>query len=216
MERCPLETQSQGTGHTANPLGDTLLTPDKTALRQQLRQARDAIAPELAYHAAERAAQQLARTPWVRRAQHIAAYLDYSSELPTSPLINYLLACGKQIYIPRISANNRMHFLRLDDYTPLRRNRYGITEPTGSRPAHGLRHMDMVLLPLLGFDQHGARLGTGGGYYDRALAFPRTFRKPLLVGYGYEQQKVESIPTEPWDIRLDAMATEQGIYTFNR
>ena len=193
---------------------ETLL--NKVALRQQLRRNRAAIDATTAHHAAEQAAQHLARTPWLRRAQHIAAYLDYGSELQTSSLIDYLLACGKQIYVPRIGANNRMRFLRLDDRTPLRCNRYGITEPAGSRPIRSLRQMDVVLLPLLGFDHHGARLGTGGGYYDRALAFPRAFRKPLLVGYGYELQKVESIPTESWDIRLDAMVTEQGIYTFNR
>jgi 5-formyltetrahydrofolate cyclo-ligase len=189
---------------------------DKVALRQQLRRKRAAIDASTAQHAAERAAQLLARTLWVKRAQHIAAYLDYGSELQTAPLIEYLLASGKQIYLPRVGVNGRMRFLRLGDRTPLRCNRHGITEPAGSRAARSLRRMDVVILPLLGFDQRGARLGTGGGYYDRALAFPRAFRKPLLVGYGYEQQKAASIPTEPWDIRLDAMVTEQSIYTFNR
>ena len=193
---------------------ETLL--NKVALRQQLRQARAAIDPKAACNAAELAAQHLARTPWIRRARHVAAYLDYGCELQTSPLIEYLLGSSKQIYIPRICANNRMRFFRLDERTPLRQNRYGITEPASSRPARSLRHMDVVILPLLGFDHHGTRLGSGGGYYDRALAFPRVFRKPLLIGYGYACQNVKSIPREAWDIRLDAVATEQGIFQFNR
>lgn len=193
---------------------ETLL--DKVALRQQLRQSRAAMDARAALHAAEHAARQLAGTPWIRRARHVAVYLDHGSELPTSPLIEYLLGSGKKIYAPRIGADQRMRFLQLAEYTPLRLNRYGITEPAGSCPARRLRHMDVVILPLLGFDRRGTRLGSGGGYYDRALAFPRAFRKPLLIGYGYACQNIESIPREPWDIRLDAVATEQGIFQFNR
>lgn len=190
--------------------------PTKKELRQQLWQTRSAINPEDARSAALSAAQQLAGCVWIRRAQHIAVYLDYGSELQTAPLLEHLLASGKQVYVPKISGRNDMRFLCLDERTPLRQNRYGITEPAIQRPARSLRHMDIVLLPLLGFDQTGTRLGTGGGYYDRALAFPRTFRRPLLIGYGYACQKVESIPREPWDIRLDAVATEQGLFQFNR
>lgn len=191
-------------------------TPDKTALRQQLRRSRAAMAPEYAHNAAIAAAQHLAGCLWIRRARHVATYLDYGSELQTSPLIDVLLAGGKQVYVPKITTGNRMRFLRLDRRTPLRQNRHGIAEPARSRPAQRLRRMDVVILPLLGFDAQGNRLGTGGGYYDRALAFARTFHRPLLIGYGYACQKVDSIPHERWDIRLDAVATEQGLFQFNR
>lgn len=193
---------------------ETLL--NKVALRQQLRRDRAAIDAATAHHAAESAARYLVSSLWIRRARHIAAYLDYGSELPTSALIEVLLGSGKQIYVPRIGASQRMQFFRLNARTPLRQNRYGITEPASARPARSLRRMDVVILPLLGFDHHGTRLGTGGGYYDRALAFPRAFRKPLLIGYGYACQNVKSIPRESWDISLDAVATERGIFHFNR
>ena len=125
-----------------------------------------------------------------------------------------LLSEGKNIYAPRIGPQGRMRFLQLTRDTPLRRNRFGISEPAGRQRQRAARRMDVIVLPLLGFDQQGHRLGTGGGYYDRTLASPRPFRKPLLVGYGYAMQQLASIPAEPWDIHLNAAATEAGLYKF--
>ena len=196
--------------------GDTpsLLAQRKSALRRELRRKRNAIPSENARHAALMAACHLAGSAWLRHAHHIAVYLDCGSELGTAALIDALLQEGKQIYVPRIGARQRMRFVRLTADTPLRMNRFGITEPAGRQRQRGARQMDVIVLPLLGFDSSGHRLGTGGGYYDRALASPRPFRKPLLVGYGYAVQKVAVIPSEAWDVRLDAAATETGIYKF--
>jgi 5-formyltetrahydrofolate cyclo-ligase len=179
-----------------------------------LRHKRSAIPDETTRESALRAACHLAGSRWLRHAQHVAVYLDYGSELGTAPLIDALLREGKQVYVPRIGAQRRMRFLQLTAATPLRMNAFGIPEPAGRVRLRGVRRLDVIVLPLLGFDGRGHRLGTGGGYYDRALAAPRPFRKPLLVGYGYEMQKVAAIPSEPWDIRLDAAATEAGLYKF--
>jgi len=75
-------------------------------------------------------------------------------------------------------------------------------------------HMDVLLLPLLGFDSQGTRLGQGGGYYDRALSHCR-FR-PYRIGLGYAAQQVQTLPHEPWDQRLDAVITERGLQRFPR
>ena len=69
----------------------------------------------------------------------------------------------------------------------------------------------VVLLPLLGFDAAGRRLGNGGGYYDRALAGVRPGGRPLLLGYAYAAQELTEVPAEPWDVRLDAVVTERGL-----
>ncbi len=71
-----------------------------------------------------------------------------------------------------------------------------------------------MVLPVLGFDAQGRRLGNGGGYYDRALAAPRAARRPLLLGYAYAVQEVPEIPAEPWDVKLDAVVTERGLRRF--
>ncbi|MGH8446644.1 MAG: 5-formyltetrahydrofolate cyclo-ligase, partial [Solimonas sp.] len=71
--------------------------------------------------------------------------------------------------------------------------------------------LDAILLPLLGFDAHGNRLGTGGGYYDRWLARPRVAQRPRYLGYAYALQQIERVPREPWDVRLDAVITENKV-----
>ena len=194
-------------GDTPNPL-----TQRKDALRRQLRRLRKAVAPRQARRAATSAARRLCSHPRLRRARHIAVYLSYRSELDTACLIETLLRQGKFLYVPRIKSGHRMHFVALAAGTPLRANRLGIREPTRSFRGKRAGQMDVIILPLLGFDDDGHRLGNGGGYYDRALAAQRPFRKPLRVGYGYALQRVPEIPVEPWDIRLHAVATERGVH----
>jgi 5-formyltetrahydrofolate cyclo-ligase len=198
------------------PMGDTPYTPAqrKSALRRELRRKRSDISPEDAREAALAAACHLAGSAWLRRAQHIAVYLNYGSELGTTALLDILLREGKNVYVPRIGTERRMRFVEIKPTTPLRLNMLGIKEPAGRLRTRRVKQLDVIIVPLLGFDGTGQRLGNGGGYYDRALATPRPFRKPLLVGYGYEIQRTAMIPSERWDIRLNAMATEVGIYKF--
>ena len=197
--------------------GDTpSYTPSqrKATLRRELRRKRSQISSEDARQAALLAACHLAGSPWLRKAKHVAVYLNYGSELGTEPLIDALLSEGKNVYVPRIAPERRMRFVQLKANTPRRLNMLRIEEPAGRLLARRVKQFDVILVPLLGFDSSGQRLGNGGGYYDRALAAPRPFRKPLLVGYGYELQRVATIPSEPWDIRLNAVATEAGLYKF--
>ena len=70
-------------------------------------------------------------------------------------------------------------------------------------------------MPLVGFDEAGYRLGMGGGFYDASLAYLRrrkTWRKPYLVGVGYECQRIARVPRDPWDVPLDAVLTESRVY----
>jgi 5-formyltetrahydrofolate cyclo-ligase len=70
---------------------------------------------------------------------------------------------------------------------------------------------DILLVPLLAFDRRGYRLGYGGGYYDRALAFLRAQKKVMAIGLAFAGQKVDHVPTEPHDAPLDAILTEEGL-----
>ena len=93
-------------------------------------------------------------------------------------------------------------------------NKYSIPEPVHS--THELingESLDLVLVPLLGFDRKGNRLGMGGGYYDRSFAFKNTSntRKPILMGFAYAFQEVKKLVAENWDVKLDYIATENGI-----
>ena len=96
-----------------------------------------------------------------------------------------------------------------------RANRLGIIEPQTSRTV-GARWLDLVLVPLVGFDAHGMRLGMGAGFYDRAFAYRRwrrAWRGPKLVGVGYAFQQLPEIVAAAHDVRLDAVVTEKEVLT---
>jgi 5-formyltetrahydrofolate cyclo-ligase len=144
----------------------------------------------------------------------IALYAALPWELDAAPLIALARSRGCRIYLPCIEprrASREMSFIEM--HGALRDNRLGIAEPQGSATL-GARWLDLVFLPLLGFDRGGLRLGTGGGYYDRAFAFRqlrRSWHAPRLVGLGYAFQEVEGLTAAAHDVLLDAVVTEEGV-----
>lgn len=182
----------------------------KRALRRELRQQRAALSPAARRRAAESAAAQIARTRLWRQIRHVAIYLEHGSELATAPLLRRAWRDGKRTYVPRIGRDRRMHFVEIRRDTPLRPNLYGIREPAHRHPLRPLRSLDLLLIPLVGFDARGYRLGTGGGYYDRALAH-RMSHRPLCLGWAYSFQQVDAVPHDPWDQRLHGAVTEKGV-----
>lgn len=102
------------------------------------------------------------------------------------------------------------------------RNRFGIPEPRADpRRVVALRRLDVVLVPLVGVDPRGQRLGMGGGYYDRALAHSRLSRqspgvgRPVLIGVAFERQRVRALHVRRWDVPLDALVTESRLVWFH-
>jgi 5-formyltetrahydrofolate cyclo-ligase len=147
----------------------------------------------------------------VNRARDVAVYLSVRSELSTAPLISRLQRRGRRLWAPLTLGGGRMRFAPLRPHGSLRRGPLGLPQPSRKRPLRTARQMDLVLVPLLGFDARGRRLGNGGGWYDRALAAARQGRRPWLVGYAFAAQETGSVPAEPWDVRLDAVITERGM-----
>jgi 5-formyltetrahydrofolate cyclo-ligase len=112
----------------------------------------------------------------------------------------------------------RLRFAPLTRSTSWKRNRFGITEPDMKwKDTLHARQLDVVLMPLVAFDRNGHRLGMGGGYYDRTLSFRRSRKhwlKPLLIGVAHSIQEHSGLPTNPWDIPVDAIITESDILSF--
>jgi 5-formyltetrahydrofolate cyclo-ligase len=181
-------------------------------LRATLRAQRRSVPLAERKRAAARVARNADRGFHLRAGQRIALYASLPEELDTAPLLQLALDRGCRIYLPRIERRSgRMRFVAIGER--LRFNRLGIAEPEG-RDTIGARWLDLVFLPLVGFDAHGMRLGMGGGFYDRAFAFRRTrhvWRGPKLIGIAYELQRVPRIESEPHDVLLDAVVTEKGI-----
>ncbi len=189
--------------------GDTF--PSKHTLRRELRTRRAAVPALQRRVAAQAAARHALRLLRRLRCHRIALYLAYGSELDTAPLLRALQRHGCEVSLPLVRRGAQMQMVVQRANNTLRRNRYGIDEPVARRPLRTRTQLDAVILPLVGFDARRYRLGTGGGYYDRWLQAPRSFRRPLYLGYGYALQQIEQVPNDPWDVRLDAVITEQGM-----
>ncbi len=182
-----------------------------------MRQQRRALSPQQREKASLALARRLGRQPLFLRSQHIAFYLPNDGEMDLSPLIQRAWAMGKQCYLPVLSPlyHNRLWFAPYRHDSDLVLNRFGIPEPAinwaGIRPVWTL---DLLLTPLVAFDANGNRLGMGGGYYDRTLAYlarRRHWRKPHLLGTAYAFQQVEHLPYKPWDVPLHGVVTESSL-----
>lgn len=183
----------------------------RTALRRQLRGLRRALSAAEQQQAALGLYRQLSQHPWFRRARHLALYLASDGEISPHLVMQQAVQRGKAVYLPVLSRwpQQRMTFQRIDEATRWHTNRFGIREPVPDLSRQRvLWTLDLLCLPLVGFDAHGGRLGMGGGFYDRALAACR-LPLPAVLGLAHDCQQVECLPLAPWDMPLDAVVTGQ-------
>jgi 5-formyltetrahydrofolate cyclo-ligase len=190
----------------------------RPVLRRQLRQARRHLSPTQQHQAAKALYRQLAQHPLFRRARHIALYLPNDGEIDPRPLLLEAQRRGKATYLPVLNAwpRTRMVFQRIMPNEQLKLNRFGIAEPVfRSARQRPIWTLDLVLMPLVGFDEYGGRLGMGGGFYDRSLAYRsrrKKGHKPTLLGLAHECQKVDRLPLATWDVSLQATVTDRDWY----
>ena len=190
-------------------------------LRHQLRTVRNSISFEQHEESAFLVKKQLNSLACISNASSIAAYLVNDGELDLSKFIQQKWESkpSPTFSIPVLHPVCKGHllFLQYAKSTPLVKNKYRIDEPElacqNVIPTHAL---DIILMPLVGLDNKGNRLGMGGGYYDRTLAFTRSSdQKPLLVGIAHDEQEVDTLPFASWDIPVDAIVTPTRILTFS-
>lgn len=188
---------------------------DRKQLRIELRQRRRALSDGEQERAAAGVLEQLKRLSEFHQSEHIAIYLANDGEVNPALIASYAWALGKRCYLPVLDSGDRqkMHFQRYTPDTVLLPNRFNIPEPVLDIslciPAEAL---DLVLMPLTGFDESGRRLGMGGGFYDRTLAFVQSGSKPVLYGLAHECQKVENVPVEHWDVPMSGVITDEKVY----
>lgn len=190
----------------------------RQSLRKSLRASRRALSVHEQKQASLRLSRALGRQLYFRRAARIAFYLPIDGEIDPQPLMKAALHHGKHCYLP-VVRNDQMHFVLYRPGMRMRRNRFGIAEPMlqWQHRIH-VRALDLVLVPMTGFDSHGTRLGMGKGFYDRAFGFrhtdPRT--RPRLVGIAHECQRREDLPCESWDVRMDEVVSDRAFYRRGR
>jgi 5-formyltetrahydrofolate cyclo-ligase len=194
------------------------LTHSRTSIRQQLRRRRQALSAKQQQHAARQLDRQISSAGLFKRSQHIAFYLANDGEIDPQLLLARAHRQGRCCYLPVLAPGNRIYFVRYRPGDRLKINRFGIAEPTNKRP-HKSWALNLALLPLVGFDLQGGRLGMGGGFYDRSFAWQ--LRHPQitqvrLVGLAHSCQQVDEIKQESWDIPLAAVATDEGVFCIQR
>lgn len=196
----------------------------KKKLRISLRSQRKALSSAQQEANSKSLLNILGTRPEFTDSQKIAFYWANDGELDPKFLLEQALSLGKNCYLPRLDATQKqLIFLKYTEKLPLLPNVFGILEPsldaldamdkTSCETSQiAAEDLDLVLLPLVGFDLSGNRLGRGFGYYDRTFAFLKNAEKTYktrLIGLGLELQAVSSLPEEAWDIKLSGIATEK-------
>ncbi len=155
------------------------------------------------------------------RKRRIGLYIPAKGEIDCLPLLDRALHMGAACFLPVVpgARQRRLWFSKLGPGEHWSLNRYDIPE-FGHRQFQRRRALtlDILFMPLLGFDESGCRMGMGGGYYDTSLSYlirRRHWRKPRLIGLAFEAQKADSLPADPWDVPLDGVLTERRFYQFS-
>jgi len=140
---------------------------------------------------------------------YVGSYVDYNFELSTNSLNKYLIEKNINICLPKINSQSKeINFFKFSTGTKLIKNKYNILEP---EVTNEIIFPKLVLVPLLAFNESGFRLGYGGGFYDKYFSSQEE-KDIIKVGLGFSFQKVNQIPIESHDQKLDWILTESYLY----
>ncbi|MCB1751227.1 MAG: 5-formyltetrahydrofolate cyclo-ligase [Gammaproteobacteria bacterium] len=187
-------------------------------LRKELRARRRSLSVARRLANSEAATDHLIRSGIFLRYRSIAVYQACDGELDPAPLAGIGFRFGKKLYLPvlRHDGKQALWFVEYRPDDVMQKNRFGIGEPMGvKRRCIAPWALDLILVPLVGFDQLGNRMGMGGGYYDRTLAFLKHrehWYRPKLIGMAHECQRLSNMNVRSWDVPLDGVVTEAGLH----
>jgi 5-formyltetrahydrofolate cyclo-ligase len=179
----------------------------KDRTRKILRERKDAMMPQDRLEKSHRICRHL--MDLIKSGETVMVFTSKEKEVNTEPLINSLFKQGNPVVVPIIEKEEislRLSYLR--DFSALVPSTFGVPEPIGSEIPAAADDVDTIILPMLGFDRKGGRIGYGAGYYDRFLAKHGNMRK---IGVAFACQEVDSLPVDENDMPMDYIITEDGI-----
>ncbi|MFC3092735.1 5-formyltetrahydrofolate cyclo-ligase [Alteromonas sediminis] len=185
-------------------------------LRKHFKAARAALSATAQHQAATALCQQLQSSKIIQHARTVSVYLAHRGEINLTPFITWCWQQKKMTALPVLHPFSQGYLL-FQGYSPMTqmtKNRFHIEEPAlACNTLVTLAELDVILMPLVAFDQHKNRLGMGGGFYDRTLAAIRDKnKKAIFIGVAHECQYYDNtLPAEPWDIPLDYVVTPEQI-----
>ena len=205
----------------AHPISLEMLADNRALIRKKIRKQRAALSERVIQKCSTKAAALITSHSKFINAKSIAFYIPANGEIDPLPVLVQAAELGKTCYLPvlRPLKHQRLWFAEWKPEEVLALNKFGIPEPkyiyNKLKPAWAI---DLVLVPLVAFDNNGNRLGMGGGYYDRSFAYLRRrkhWRKPILAGYAYTFQQVIKLKSKRWDVPLNMVVTDKKIHVIN-
>jgi len=186
---------------------------DNDQLRKQLKAQRSQLSTRQQDLLSAKIADRLSKTPDYLAAKNIALYIPVNGEADPRYLVAENKDPSRKFYLPVLSptGNKHLNFTQWDKDTQFTNNIFGIPEPNLPHNSLASTQLDLVIMPLVGFDAQGNRLGMGGGYYDRTFAFRlknKDIKTPLLIAYAYTFQQCKKLSAQSWDVPIDAYVTE--------
>lgn len=191
----------------------------KSIIRTYIRTLRRSLKPSEQYIAAQLITNKILTLNNLNQATNIAAFISTDGEIRTDLIIQTLLSINKRIYLPVLPTTRQSRSLLFAQYTlstPLIRNRFNIYEPKHNYASViNITMLDIILIPLVAFDEHGFRLGMGGGFYDKTLFYLNTKPNNICIGLGYDFQKIPTqiFPSSKQDIKLSKIITPYCTYS---
>lgn len=200
----------------------------KKKIRARLLRKRDSLMPELKIQKEAAIEKRLFELEEFRRAKSLLAYVSFRSEVDTTRFLQDIINSGKKLVLPAVdSRHNVLRLYEIKETSELEYGYMGILEP-GVRENRevALPDIDLIIIPGAAFDLKGNRLGYGGGYYDKLLSGIRDQRAvvsnkeltsnpqppiPLFIALAFEEQIVLEIPSEPHDIKMDLIITDNRL-----
>ena len=191
----------------------TQVVATKKELRQQLRRVIAAVPPHDLHEHSVRSCHHVAETREFRRSQIIMVFLSLPRETDTSSLVLRAWRDRKRVLAPKVTWEQRrmlpIEIRSLSD--DLSESPLGIREPAQGMPIP-VADIDLVVVPGLGFDKKGNRIGRGRGFYDRFLAHPDWHG--VACGLALEEQVVSDVPVSEHDIPVDMLVTQERVRRF--
>jgi 5-formyltetrahydrofolate cyclo-ligase len=179
---------------------------EKRAIRQRLREQRRALSASTVEAVGRAVHEKLRGFPPYTAAASVIGYITHENEVPTDGLLDEVAHRGQRIYLPRSAVP--IGVVRWQAGEPLAAGRGGVSAPAGGAPTSP-EFPAVALVPVVGWDIRGGRLGRGGGFYDRLFAV--LTGGVTRVGLAYEFQECPELPRDPWDVSLDYVITERRI-----
>lgn len=204
-------TADAPTDTAADPPADGAPDPtrDKAALRSELRSRLRGLVPEVRAAASIDACRRVQRLDAWAQAGTVMLYMPLETEVDTTPLALACFRGGRTVCVPKVDwTRGEMTAVEATSFEDeaLAADERNLRSPIEGRPVVP-SSIDVVVVPGLGFDAAGGRLGRGGGFYDRFLG--RLGSRPVRIGIAFDVQVVEHVPREPHDVVMDAVVTDR-------